>query len=135
VALTVSPAEATTAAVVSLSSGNHHLSTDDSGHLPTNTALASGGRPSLHWQIPTQVLADGQTPTSVRRRRAGVRTRQSKNTNAAHAAYGVLDDPPVRTAQQSPVQWTDGHARIKRQEAASEAATELAEPASQARWS
>jgi hypothetical protein len=61
-----------------------------------------------------------------------VRTRQSKNTNAALAACGVLDDPPVRTAQRSPVRWMDGHARIKRQEAASEAATE---PASQARWS
>jgi hypothetical protein len=64
-----------------------------------------------------------------------VRTRQSKNTNAAHAAYGVLDDPLVRTAQQSPVRWTDGHARIKWQEVASEAATEPAEPVSQARWS
>jgi hypothetical protein len=38
VALTVSPAEATTAAVGSLSSGDHHLSTSDSSHLPTNTA-------------------------------------------------------------------------------------------------
>jgi hypothetical protein len=64
-----------------------------------------------------------------------VRTRQSKNTNATHAAYDVLDDPPVHTTQQLPVRWTDGHARIKRQEAASEAATEPAEPASQARWS
>jgi hypothetical protein len=57
-----------------------------------------------------------------------VRTRQSKNTNAALAACDVLDDPPVRTAQRPPVQWTDGHARIKRQEAASETATEPAEP-------
>jgi hypothetical protein len=64
-----------------------------------------------------------------------VRTRQSKNTNVALAACDVLEDPPVRTAQQPPVRWTDGHARIKRQEAASEAATELVEPASQARWS
>jgi hypothetical protein len=61
-----------------------------------------------------------------------VRTRQSKNTNAAHAVYDVLDDPPVRTAQQSPVRWTDDHARIKRQEAVSEAAIEPAEPTSQA---
>jgi hypothetical protein len=64
-----------------------------------------------------------------------VRTRQSKNTNATHAAYDVLDDPLVRMEQQSPVRWTDGHARIKRQEAASEAVTEPAKPASQARWS
>jgi hypothetical protein len=64
-----------------------------------------------------------------------VRTRQSKNANAAHTAYDVLDDPQVHTAQQSPVRWTDDHARIKRQEAALEAATEPAEPTSQARWS
>jgi hypothetical protein len=64
-----------------------------------------------------------------------VRTRQSKNTNAALAACDVLDGPPVRTAQQPPVRWADGHARIKRQEAASKAAREPAEPASQARWS
>jgi hypothetical protein len=117
------------------SSGDHHLSTDDSGHLHASATPMNGGRPSLHWQITTQVLTDGQAPTSARRRHARVRTRQSKNTNAAHAAYDVLDDPPVRTVQQSPVRWTDGHARIKRQEAASEAATEPAEPASQARWS
>jgi hypothetical protein len=58
----------------------------------------NGGRPSLHRQIPTQVLMDGQAPTSARRHRAGVSTRQSKNTNAALAACDVLDGPPVRTA-------------------------------------
>jgi hypothetical protein len=41
----------------------------------------------------------------------------------------------VRTAQQSPVRWTDDHAQTKRQEAASEAAPEQAEPASQTRCS
>jgi hypothetical protein len=117
------------------SSGDHHLSTDDSGHLRASATPTNGGRPSLHRQIPNQVLADGQAPTSARRRRARVRTRQSKNTNTAHAAYDVFDDPPVRTAQQSPMRWMDHHTRIKRQEAASEAATEPAEPASQARWS
>jgi hypothetical protein len=64
-----------------------------------------------------------------------VRTRQSKNTNAALAACDVLDGPPVRTAQQQPVRWVDGHARIKQQEAASKAVTEPTEPASQAHWS
>jgi hypothetical protein len=64
-----------------------------------------------------------------------VRTRQSKNTNAALATCDVLDDPPVRTAQRPPVRWTDDHARIKRQKAVSEAAIEPDEPASQARWS
>jgi hypothetical protein len=57
VALTVSPAEATTAAVGSLSNGNHLLSTDDSSHLPTNTAPASGGCPKAHRQVLTPILA------------------------------------------------------------------------------
>jgi hypothetical protein len=65
------------------SSGNHHLSTDDSSHLRASATPTNGDRPSLHRQIPTQVLADGQAPSSARRRRAGVRTRQSKNTNVA----------------------------------------------------
>jgi hypothetical protein len=43
--------------------------------------------------------------------------------------------PDLCAARLSPVQWTNSHARIKRQEAASEAAIEPAEPASQARWS
>jgi hypothetical protein len=41
----------------SLTYGDHHLSTDDSGHLPTNTAPANGGRPNAHRQVLTPVLA------------------------------------------------------------------------------
>jgi hypothetical protein len=48
VALTVSSTEATTSARGSLIYGDHHLSTDDSGHLPTNAAPANGGRPKAH---------------------------------------------------------------------------------------
>jgi hypothetical protein len=48
VALTVSPAEATTSVVGSLTSGGDHLSTDDSGHLRTSVVLENGGRPSAH---------------------------------------------------------------------------------------
>jgi hypothetical protein len=43
--------------------------------------------------------------------------------------------PDLRAARQSPVRWTDSHAQTKRQEAASEAAPELAEPVCQARCS
>jgi hypothetical protein len=95
----------------------------------------NGGRPSLHRHVPTQVLVDVQTPTSAWRRRAGVRTRQSKNTNATLAACDVLDGPPVRTAQQPPVWRTDSHAPPQRWEVAPEAAPEAAEPARQTRWS
>jgi hypothetical protein len=104
---TVSSAETT-------SSGCHHLSTDDSGHLCASATPANGGRPSLHRQIPTQVLADGQASTSAQRRRAGVRTRQSKNTNTAHATYGALDGPPVRTAQQTPEPRSSGRRQHRR---------------------
>jgi hypothetical protein len=128
VAPTVSSAETT-------SSGGHHQNTDDSGHLLAGAMPTNGGRPILHQEIPTQVLMDGPAPASTRRCRAGVRTRQSKNTNAARAAYDVLYDILVRTARRSPVRWTDGHARTKRQEAASEAVPEQAELASQARCS
>jgi hypothetical protein len=86
VALTVSSAEATASAGGSLTYGDHHLSTDDSGHLRANTTPANGDRPSAHRQVLTPILA------------TGARTRLSKNTNTALAAYDVLCDPPVRLA-------------------------------------
>jgi hypothetical protein len=72
----------------SLTYGDHHLSTDDSGHLPTNTAPANGGRPNAHRQVLTPVLA------------TSARTGLSQNTNAALAVYDVLCDPPVHPEAQ-----------------------------------
>jgi hypothetical protein len=86
VALTVSPAEATTSAVGSLTSGGDHLNTDDSGHLRTSAVPVNGGRPSMREEVLAPVLT------------AGVRTRPSKNANTAPTAYDVLYDPPVRPA-------------------------------------
>ena len=80
-ALTVSPAEATTSAVGSLTSGGDHLSTDDNGHLRTSAVPADGGRPSAREEVLAPVLT------------AGVRTRPSKNAAAAPTAYDVLYDP------------------------------------------
>jgi hypothetical protein len=94
VALTVSSAEATASAGGSLTYGDHHLNTDDSGHLRANATPANGGRPSAHRQVLTPVIA------------TGARTRLSKNTNTALAAYGVLCDPPVRpAAREEPWTW------------------------------
>jgi hypothetical protein len=79
----------------SLTYSDHHLSTDDSGHLPTKTAPASSGRPKAHRQVLTPILA------------TRTRTGPSQNTSTALAAYDVLCDPPVRpTAQGGP-----GHGR------------------------
>jgi hypothetical protein len=57
VAPTVSSVETTAGARGSLTYGDHHLSTDDSGHLPTNTAPTNNGRPKAHRQVLTLVLA------------------------------------------------------------------------------
>jgi hypothetical protein len=93
VALTVSSV-ATAFAGGSLTYGDHHLSTNDSGHLRANATPANGGRPNAHWQVLTPVLA------------TGARTRLSQNTNTALAAYDVLGDPSVRpTAREGPLTW------------------------------
>jgi hypothetical protein len=60
------------------SSGDHHLSTDDSSHLPTNTAPASGDRPKAHRQVLAPVLA------------MRTRTGPSQNTSTTLATYDVL---------------------------------------------
>lgn len=134
-ALTVSPAEATTSAVGSLTSGGDHLRTNDSGHLHTSVVPANGGRPSARKEVLAPVLA------------AGVRTRPSKNTDVAPAAYDVLYRPlsaaagagkavdvaDRRTVRPSPVRWTGSHAPTKRQEAASEATPRPSKPGNRAR--
>jgi hypothetical protein len=63
-------------------SGCHHLNTDDSGHLRASATPTNGRRPSLHQQIPTQVLADG--PSGGRRRWR--RRRSQLSQRAGHVA-------------------------------------------------
>jgi hypothetical protein len=94
VALTVSSAEAIASAGGSLTYGDHHLSTDDSGHPRADAAPANGGRPSVHKEVLTPVLATGG------------RTRPPENTDTAPAAYNVLCDPSVRlAAREGPWTW------------------------------
>jgi hypothetical protein len=94
-------------------SGCHHLSTDDGSHLPTNTASASGGRPKVHRQVLTPVLA------------MRTRTGLSQNTSTALAAYDMLcsrrrredlDVAGPHTAQPTPVWQTGSHAPPQRWE-------------------
>jgi hypothetical protein len=129
VALMVPLAEATTSALGSLTSGDDHLSTDDSAHLCT------GGR-----RLPQHAR---RGPRS--RPPKGVGTRPSKNAAAAPAAYDALYGPPrmasgageavdvadPRTARPSPVRWTDSRAPTRRQEAVSEAAPKPSSPKGQ----
>jgi hypothetical protein len=115
VAMTVSSAETTASARGSLIYGDHHLSTDNSGHLPTNTAPVNGGRPKAQRQVLTPVLA------------IGTRTGPSQNTSTALAAYDVLCDLQCsrrrredldvagpHTAWPTPVRRTGSHAPPQR---------------------
>jgi hypothetical protein len=94
----VSPAEATTSASGSLTSGSDHLSTDDSSYLCT------GGSPAM-------AAASPRTKRSSLSPSYGVRTRPSKNVAATPTAYDVLYDPPdgvgtVRpVARETPWMW------------------------------
>jgi hypothetical protein len=94
----VLPVEATTSTTGSLTSGDDHLSTDDSSHLRT------GG-------LPATTAASPHTKRSSLPPSFGVRTRPSKNAAATSTAYDVLYDPPdgvgtVRpVARETPRMW------------------------------
>jgi hypothetical protein len=76
VPLTVSSAEATASTRGSLTCGDRPLSTDDSSHLPTNTAPANGDRLKAHRQVLTPVLAEAVPVGSMLRRRRSSRKKR-----------------------------------------------------------
>jgi hypothetical protein len=91
-------------------SNRRHLSTDDRSRLPTGRSPLGSSRTS-------------GAPTSAQRRHTRAKAGQPQNTNAALAARDVLGGPPVRAAQQPPLQ----------REEAPGAKPEPAEPASPTR--
>jgi hypothetical protein len=94
VALTVSSAEATTYAAGSPTYGDHHLSTDDSGHLRADAAPANGGRPSAHKEVLTPVLT-----TEGGQDHPGTQTLPLRRTTCCAT-------PPVRpVAREGPWTW------------------------------
>jgi hypothetical protein len=113
VALMVSPAEATTTTVGSLTNGDDHLSTDDSGHLCTGGLLATAAA-SAHAKrssLPSSYGSEDKTiqerdhhPHGVRRL---VRPPGWHRNSAAGGAGDAVDVADLRTAQPSPVRWTD----------------------------
>jgi hypothetical protein len=141
VALMVSPTEATTSAVGSLTSGDDHLSTNDSSHLRVGglpaTAAASArvkrsSLPSSYGSEDKTIQERGRHPHGVRRL---VRPPGRRRTSAAGGAGDAIDVADLRTARPSPVWWTDSHAPTKRQETVSEAAPRPSKPRSQTRGS
>jgi hypothetical protein len=110
VALTVLSAEATTPTLGSLTYGDHHLSTDDNGHLHADAAPANGGRPSAHKEVLTPVLATGvRTRPSGDADTALRRTTCCAPPGAAGGAGRDVDVADLCTARPSPVWWTDSH--------------------------
>jgi hypothetical protein len=132
VALTVSPAEATTSAVGSLTSDGDHISpTGGSDHLctdgrrlPQHARRGPCSRPHCG--------SEDKTIQERRRRPHGVR-RLVRPPGAAGGTGEAMDVDDPRTARPSLVRWTDSHAPSKRQEAAPEAAPKPPRPRSQTR--
>jgi hypothetical protein len=132
----VSPAEATTSVVGSLTSSGDHLSTDDSGHLCTGglRAMAAASVHTKRSSLPSSYGSEDKTiqergcrPHGVRRL---VRPPGRRQKSAVGGAGDVVDVANLRTARPSPVRWTDSHALTKRQETASEAALRPSKPRS-----
>jgi hypothetical protein len=124
----VSPAEATTSAVGSLTSGGDHLSTDDNGHLCTSglsaTAAASArakrsSLPSSYESEDKTIQERGHHPHGVRRL---IRPPGRRRNSAAGSAKDVMDVADLRTGRPSSVRWMDNQSPTKRQETAAEAA-------------
>jgi hypothetical protein len=125
------PAEATTSATGSLTSGGDHLSTDDSGHLctggwrlPQHTRRGPRSRPHCGSEDKT-IQERGRRPRGVRR--------LVRPPGAAAGAGEAVDAADLRTARPSPVLWTGSHAPTQQQEAASEAAPRPSKPGNRAR--
>jgi hypothetical protein len=121
VAPVVSPAEATTSAVGSLTSGGDHLSTDDSGNLCTGglpVMMAASARakrsslPSSYGSEDKTIQECGHHPHGIRRlvRPPPPGRRRSSAAGNMGEAVDVAD---LRTARPSPMRWTDSHAPTK----------------------
>jgi hypothetical protein len=113
-----SPAEATTFARGSLTSGGDHLCTGGR-RLPQHARRGPRSRP--HYGSEDKTLQERH------RRPHGVR-RLVRPPGAAGGAGEAMDVADPRTARPSPVRWMGSHAPTKLQEAASEATPEPSSP-------
>jgi hypothetical protein len=116
VALTVSSVEATTSVVGSLTYGDHHLSTDDSGHLRADAAPVNGGRPFEHKEVLTPVLAtgvrtrpSGDADTALRRTTCCATPRCGQRRGKGRCVADLCMTRP------SPARWTDSHPPTRQQ--------------------
>jgi hypothetical protein len=118
VALVVSPAEATTSAAGSLTSGGDHLSTDDSGHLCTG-GLPATTAASAHAERSSPPSSYGGEDKTIQERdrhlrgvRRLVRPPGRRRSSAVGCTGNTTDAVDLRTAQPSPMRWTDSRAPL-----------------------
>jgi hypothetical protein len=116
VALVVSPAEATTSAMGSLTSDVNHLSTDDSSHLCTGglPAMAAASPRAERSSPPSSYGGEDKTIQERGRYCRGVRRLIQppgrRQSSAAGCAGNATDAVDLRTARPSPVRRTNSHA-------------------------
>jgi hypothetical protein len=101
---------------------------------PADPHSSPRGRAGTGLHAEASCWSEDKTIQEHERRPSGVR-RLGRSPGAVGDAGKATDMPDLRTTRQSPVRWTDSHARTKRQEATSEVTPEPAEPACQARCS
>jgi hypothetical protein len=97
---------------------------------PVDPHSSPHGRAGTDLRAEASCWSEDKTIHEHERSPSGVR-RLGRSPGAVGDAGRAADMPDLRAARQSPVRWTDSHARTKRQEATSEAAPEPADPACQ----
>jgi hypothetical protein len=114
----VSPAEATTSAAGSLTSGGDHLSTDDSDHLCTGGLPATTAASAREERSSPPSSYGGEDKTiqerdcHLRGVRRLLRPPGRRRSSAAGCAGNATDAADLRMARSSPVRWTDSRAPL-----------------------
>jgi hypothetical protein len=103
----VSPAEATTSAAGSLTSGGDHLSTDDSSHLRTGGLPAMAAAPTAHEEVLAPALLRSEDKTIQERDRHLHGVRRLVRPPRVASERCATDAADLRTARPSPVRWTN----------------------------
>jgi hypothetical protein len=112
VVLVVSPAEATTSAVGSLTSGGDHLSTNDSGHLHASGLPTMAAAPTAHEEVLAPALLWSEDKTIQERGRHLHGVRRLVRPPGVASEQCATEAVDLRTARLSLVRWTNSCAPL-----------------------
>jgi hypothetical protein len=108
----VSPAEATTSTAGSLTSGDDHLSTDDSSHLRTGGLPATAAAPTAHEEVLAPALLRSEDKTIQERGRHLRGVQRLVRPPRAASEQCAMDATDLRTTRSSPVRWMNNRAPL-----------------------